>query len=296
MLKLGKLVLLGLASCLTGCAAIKHTSPILSIGSEPNNHRLIMIPAGRYQAGADGNRGNPRHNVELKQFWISDAETTNEQFSRFVRRTGYKTSAERRGYGMVALEGMLDWAWAETPVASWRWPHGPKGRSAASMPKHPVTQISGQDAEAYCRWVGGRLPTLDEWEIAARAGATTRWPWGDIYLPAKANIWNGEDHRRNTGLDGWCYTSPVRAFPPNAWGLYDVIGNVFEYCSDLPASFPASDSARLIAGRGGSWWCSANTCNFYNLEDIGTMARDGSLSNQGFRVVFDSNDMRQVDQ
>ena len=255
-----------------------------------------MIPAGRYQVGADENHGNPRHEIELKHFWISDAETTNEQFSRFVRQTGYKTDAERRGYGMVALEGMLDWAWAETPGASWRWPNGKKGRSAASMPAHPVTQISGQDAEAYCRWVGGRLPTLDEWEVAARAGAKTRWPWGNEFLPDKANIWNGEAHRHNTRLDGWCYTSPVRSFPPNAWGLYDVIGNVFEYCSDLPANLPASESTRLIAGRGGSWWCSANTCNFYNLEDIGTMARDGSLSNQGFRVVFDRNDIGKVEQ
>jgi len=280
-------ITLGIAASTAGCVTSSSRGPVFAFRAGPNEHRLIAISTGQYQVGADANRTNPRHTVQLHRFWISDAETTNDQFSRFVKATGYKTDAERRGYGMVALEGMMDWEWKEMPGACWRWPHGTNGPSAASLPHHPVTQISGNDAEAYCRWINGRLPTLDEWEVAARAGASTRWPWGDKYIPSKANIWNGLDHRHNTKLDGWCYTSPVRTFPPNAWGLYDVIGNVFEYCADLPVGFPTGDATRLIAGRGGSWWCSANTCNFYNLEDIGTMARDGSLSNQGFRVVFD---------
>ena len=134
-----------------------------------------------------------------------------------------------------------------------------------------MTQISGADAEAYSVWAGGRLPTLDEWEVAARAGALTRYPWGDQFDAKRANVWNGATHAHNTLEDGWLYTSPVRTFPPNAWGLYDVIGNVFQYCSGLPGNHDDGDKQRFVAGRGGSWWCSAGTCNFFNLVDIGMM-------------------------
>jgi formylglycine-generating enzyme required for sulfatase activity len=223
----------------------------------------------------------------LKGFRISDAETTNEQFSKFIRATGFITDAEKRGYGLVATEGMPDWAWDEVPGACWRLPMGPAGPKAEDMLNHPVTQISGADAEAYCRWVGGRLPSLDEWEVAARAGSLARWPWGEEFDPRRANVWNGESHLHNTREDGWVYTSPVRSFPPNAWGLYDVIGNVFEYCSGLPQPHKSGESKRLVSGRGGSWWCSAGSCNFFNLQDIGVMDRHGTLANQGFRVAFD---------
>lgn len=157
----------------------------------------------------------------------------------------------------------------------------------SGLANHPVTQISGADAAAYCKWIGGRLPTTDEWEVAARAGSLTRWPWGDNFDIHRANTWNGGDHRRNTREDGWVYTSPVRSFAPNSWGLYDVIGNVFEYCTASSLQFSGQKSHRLIFGRGGSWWCSAGTCNYFNLEDIGSMDRHGSLGNQGFRVVFE---------
>jgi formylglycine-generating enzyme len=283
---LATLAVLALIS-VSGCSSTPSLPKVSSTKSGLNGHRLISIAEGQYKVGVGGNAVNPERNIRLKQFWVSDAETTNEQFSRFVDTTGYRTDAERRGYGMVAIEGMLDWAWNEVIGASWRWPQGTNGPSAASLPTHPVTQISGADAEAYCKWVEGRLPTIDEWEVAARAGVETRWPWGNRYDASKANTWDGADHRHNTRLDGWLYTSPVRSFPANAWGLYDVIGNVFEYCAGLPAGLRTGADSRLIAGRGGSWWCSANTCNFYNLEDIGSMVREGSLSNQGFRVVFD---------
>lgn len=185
---------------------------------------------------------------------------------------------------MTFREGLPDWEWLSTPGAHWRHPFG--GESAAP-PDHPVTQISAADALAYCAWAGLRLPTLVEWEVAARAGSDARYPWGDELAPGgvpRANIWEGATHEKNDRTDGFVYTSPVRSFPPNAWGLFDVIGNVFEYSSDLgrDASGPRPD---LTAARGGSWWCSQGTCGFYNLVDIGSQNRNASLANQGFRVA-----------
>jgi len=260
-------------------------SALAATESGPNGHRLVVIPAGQYVLGEKEHATNPRHTGKLGAFRISDAETTTAQFAAFVTATNYVTDAERRGFGKVFREGMADWVWTNTPGAHWRRPSGPDGPEA--KPDHPVTQISGADAEAYCRWVKGRLPTCDEWEAAARAGARTRWPWGEKFIPGRANIWNGKTHKAETEADGFTYTAPVRSFPPNVWGLYDVIGNVFEYCADLPPPYHGRERI-LIAGRGGSWWCSAGTCSAFNLVDIGRMDRHGSLSNQGFRVVFDT--------
>jgi formylglycine-generating enzyme required for sulfatase activity len=269
-----------------GAASGAEKTPITE---GPNGHRLVTIAAGRYELGREGNPINLPHVARLRTYRIADAETTNEQFAAFVKATGYVTDAEKRKMGKTFREGMPDWAWNETEGAHWRRPFGPDGLKAEDAPTHPVTQISGEDAIAYCRWVGGRLPTLDEWEAAARAGAKTLYPWGDEYDRKRANIWNGKSHRAETADDGFVYTSPVRSFPPNAWGLYDVVGNVFEYCADLPEAYrePREHAARIISGRGGSWWCSAGTCHFYNLADIGRMDRHGSLANQGFRVVLD---------
>lgn len=253
----------------------------------PNEHVLVVAPAGEYQLGAAGVRTNPEHTAVLKAFAIAEAETTNAQFAAFVKATNYKSSAEKDG-GMVFQEGMKDWKWEKDASANWRRPFGEKGPKAEDQPAHPVTQISGADAASYCEWIGGRLPLLDEWEAAARGGAETKYPWGEDFDPKLANIWNGATHRADTKLDGFLYTAPVKSFAPNGWGLYDVIGNVFEYCSDLPPWMDPKDSRRLISGRGGSWWCSAGTCSFFNLQDIGSMDRQGSLANQGFRVVFDA--------
>ena len=253
----------------------------------PNSHRLVIVPAGEYSVGAKGAPVNPLRKVKLASFAICKAETTNAQFARFVESTGYVSDAEKRGFGKISLEGMPDWAWREIRGAHWRKPFGEEGKSWTELRDHPVTQISGADAEAYCQWLGARLPTLEEWEVAARAGAKTKYPWGDKFDAKRANIWNGDSHLKNTHDDGFVYTAPVKSFPPNGWGLHDVIGNVFEYCSGLPRDAKPGDEKRVIAGRGGSWWCSLNTCHFYNLVDIGRMDRNGSLANQGFRVVID---------
>jgi formylglycine-generating enzyme len=261
------------------------SAPVQEKGA--NQHLLIVVPAGEYQVGAKGFAPNPLRKIKLEAFAIAETETTNAQFAAFVKATSYRTSAEKRGFGLVTREGMADWAWESVKGANWQFPFGPNGVKAVDLPAHPVTQISGADAEAYCVWAGYRLPTLNEWEVAARAGANTIYPWGDQFQAKKANIWNGASHRKNQLLDGHLYTSPVKSFPANAWGLYDVVGNVFEYCSGLPPTLLTrkGQEKRLISGRGGSWWCSAGTCSYYNLRDIGTMDKQGSLANQGFRVV-----------
>lgn len=277
--------------CFWGVSHLEAQSSGPAPEAGPNAHKLIAIPAGEYQLGVDGNLYNPQHKIKIESFRISDAETTNAQFAAFVRATGYVTDAEKRGFGKIFREGMDEWVWTNCEGANWRMPFGPQSTKATEQPDHPVTQISGGDAEAYCKWVGGRLPTLDEWEVAARAGSAARWPWGAKFLPGRANIWNGKTHQKEVKGDGFLYTAPVRSFPPNAWGLYDVIGNVFEYCSNVPLPLNGSRD-RLSSARGGSWWCSEKTCDSFNLEVIGRMDKHGSLANQGFRVVFDKDKPR----
>ena len=251
-----------------------------------NGHRLILVPAGGFFVGQPQHLRNPQRQVKLKAFAIAEAETTNAQFAEFVAATGYVSAAEVLGFGKVALEGMADWEWEQIRGAHWRKPRGEDGPAWEEIPQHPVTQISAVDAEAYSRWIGARLPTLEEWEVAARAGAATLYPWGEEFDPLMANVWGGKTHVRNERSDGHIYTAPVKSFRANAWGLYDVIGNVFEYCHGVPRGAEPGDERRLIAGRGGSWWCSFGTCGFFNLIDIGTMDRRGSLSNQGFRIAL----------
>jgi formylglycine-generating enzyme len=256
--------------------------------SPPNGHVLVAVPAGTYRVGAEGHEWNPLRRVTVAAFEIAATETTNAQFARFVEATGFVTDAERAGFGMVFEEGMIDWQWRRTPGACWRRPFGDERFAAATHPDNPVTQISAADAAAYCAWAGTRLPTVEEWEIAARAGAETRYPWGDELAPggkAMANIWTGTSHLRSDDLDGFTYLAPVASFPPNRWGLFDVCGNVFEYCAGGVESKNPADATHLTTARGGSWWCSANTCSAYNLVDIGQMDRNGSFANQGFRVA-----------
>lgn len=277
-------------SIVTCAAGLLSAGPTLAAETKagPNHHLLVQVAAGTYSLGSPGHKLNPPHPFTTAGFLISDAETTNEQFAAFVAATGYRTQAEKNGWSLTGGEGSAEWEWKHTDGANWRFPFGPGGPEAAKLPQHPVTQICGDDARAYCKWIGGRLPTLHEWETAARAGAKTRYPWGETLQPKLTNIWNGKNHLKNTREDGFVLTSPVRTYPPNAWGLHDVIGNVFEYCEGHPSWMTTKDAERRICGRGGSWWCSSDSCDFYNLIDTGSMIRNASLPNQGFRVVFDA--------
>jgi formylglycine-generating enzyme len=252
-----------------------------------HGHEVVRISAGIYPLGDASHKLNKPHRQQTSGFAIAVTETTNAQFAAFIAATGYRTHAERNGWSLIGGEGSAEWEWRRQEGADWRHPFGPDGPAAADLPQHPVTQISGEDARAYCRWAGGRLPSIDEWEIASRAGAQTAYPWGKNFQPKLANTWNGKDHLKNTREDGYVLTAPVRSYPPNAWGIYDVIGNVFEYCEGHPPWMSAADAKRRICGRGGSWWCSSGCCGFHNLLDMGSMIKTASLPNQGFRVVFD---------
>lgn len=254
---------------------------------EPNGHHLVHVPAGEYTLGSPEHKLNRPHRFKTLGFRVADAETTNAQFAEFVKASCYRTLAERAGWSLSGGEGSAEWEWKRVQGADWKHPFGVDGPAAEKLPDHPVTQISGEDARAYCRWIGGRLPTLDEWETVARAGSTTAYPWGAQFSIKACNIWNGASHLKNTREDGYVLTSPVRSFPPNAWGLYDVIGNVFEYCEGSPPWMTSDLVKTKICGRGGSWWCSSHSCDFFNLLDIGSMTKTASLPNQGFRVVFD---------
>ena len=150
---------------------------------------------------------------------------------------------------------------------------------------HPVTCISFRDALAYCNWKKVRLPTLDEWEIACRAGNANTYFWGNEQqkIHQYGNIWRGKNHLAADVSEDFIYTAPVAHYKPNAWNLYDMYGNVFEFCSDRPQKL--IDNPTIACARGGSWWCSEKSCNSFNSTDIGRVSKIASFSNLGFRVV-----------
>lgn len=244
----------------------------------------VLVPKGEYQVGKKQHTLNPLRRVNTDSFYIAACETTNRQFAAFVAATGYVTDAEKRHDALVFVPGLAEFEWNNDSSACWRFPNGVSMGGIENKMEHPVTCISYTDAMAYCAWAGVRLPTLNEWEIASRAGATTDYFFGakNTNIARYANIWHGRDHLQADSSDGYMYTAPVGSFQPNAWGLYDVYGNVFEFCSGkvLP-----NESATLAHARGGSWWCSQASCSFFNSADIGRVNKRASFSNQGFRVV-----------
>lgn len=246
---------------------------------------FVQIPGGTYWLGGKVDQLNPLRQVKHPGFEIAATELTNAEFSAFVAATGYRTDAERSGNAMVFEPGLAEFKWMSDSTAYWRFPNGKSRGGISDKPDHPVTTISYADAEAYCRWAGVRLPTLDEWEIASRAGARTTYFWGNDKneIGKYANIWHGRDHLVADNSDGYLYTAPVGSFKPNGYGLYDIYGNVFEFCSGNLKSDPKN--RKIVHSRGGSWWCSRNSCGYFNSLDIGRVNPHAAFSNQGFRVV-----------
>jgi sulfatase modifying factor 1 len=295
---------------------------------------MVWIPGGTFWMGCDGcgmPDALPMHLVSVDGFWMDHTPVTNAEFEKFVKETGYVTVAERDlnpsdypgvpkdkllpGSAVFAatgeavpLDNPLRW-WRYVPGASWKEPEGP-GSSIRRRGDHPVVHVAYDDVVAYAKWAGKRLPTEAEFEFAARGGLDrNRYPWGNDLTPRKkaaANIWQGQFPARDRGEDGYTGTSPVTAFPPNGFGLYDVGGNVWQWCSDWyrpdyyaqlangvahnpggPAdSFdPDEPGAAKRVIRGGSYLCTDQYCARYLVGSRGKSEVRSSTSNLGFRLV-----------
>ncbi|MEO7111310.1 MAG: SUMF1/EgtB/PvdO family nonheme iron enzyme [Polyangiaceae bacterium] len=273
---------------------------------------MVRIPAGRFVQGHDSAvhaDEAPAHIVDISTFDIDATLVMRKDFSSFVDATHYVTTAEKLGAGIGSQEGMGDWAWERMPHGSWRRPFRDENADTRAFlaDDAPVVMVSWDDANAYCTHFGKRLPTEAEWEYAMRAGSTgTRYPWGNdpkIDGTYRLNFWQGSSHRENLRSDGFVYVSPVRAFPPNAWGIYDAVGNVWQWTADFYAADaygaaashkkndePVLDPTGPSAGqervlRGGSWWCGACTCEGNGLFYRGKADPAAPFNNNGFRCA-----------
>lgn len=291
-------------------------APRLAMGAGTHLIDQAPIPAGTFVMGdSSGDRNaadgeTPLHEVMLTAFHIDVTPVTNADFAHFVDATGYRTEAEVFGDSAVfhlavqAPEADVLGASVGTPWwwrvkgADWRHPGG-RDSSIVGLDEHPVVHVTWNDAQAYCAWAERRLPTEAEWEYASRGGLDGRkYPWGDEDVDAggwRANIWQGEFPRTNTCADGFLTTAPVRTFTPNGYGLWQTVGNVWEWCSDWfsprtysPAGVtnpqgPARGSARVL--RGGSYLCHNSYCNRYRNSARSQNTPDSSMGNAGFRTV-----------
>jgi sulfatase modifying factor 1 len=297
----------------------------------PAPEGMVWVPGGTFWMGGDDASmadAKPVHEVSVSGFWMDKTEITNRQFARFVKETAYITIAERQPdpsdfpgasieklvpgsivftppAGRVSLDDPLIW-WRYVPGASWRHPDGPES-TIDGKDTYPVVHICWFDAVAYANWAGKRLPTEAEWELAARGGKSrNRFVWGDQLLPGgkwQANIWEGHFPDQNSGDDGFARTAPVATFPPNGFGLYDIAGNVWEWCADWyrpgyePRDFhdptgptssydPDEPGAKKRVQRGGSFLCSDQYCTRYLPGARGKGAVDSGASHVGFRCVI----------
>ena len=280
---------------------------------------MIELQGGTFLMGSNGpetwkaDAEGPVRKVTLKPFLIDAHTVTNEQFQEFVNATNYKTDAENFDWSFV-FSGLLTqrkirhrphpqnpW-WLGVPGASWKNPTGP-GSHIKKILDHPVTHVSWNDAQAYASWAGKELPTEAQWEYAARGGLQARlYPWGDELHPHgeyRCNIWQGHFPNNNTCKDGYFGTAPAISFPPNQFGLYNMIGNVWEWCSDWWStrfdsstiannpSGPPTGSEKVI--RGGSYLCHHSYCNRYRNSARTKNTPDTSIGNIGFRCVRNKN-------
>ncbi|TDL37278.1 formylglycine-generating enzyme family protein [Arthrobacter nitrophenolicus] len=294
-------------------------------------HRIeqAIVPALTFGMGdsqGDENRGDgetPVHQVTLESFSIDATSVTNNDFARFVEATGYRTEAEAWGFSAVfhlavaapeedimGFPAGTPW-WRGVKGADWRHPGG-RHSGIDGLGDHPVVHVSWNDAGAYCQWAGRALPTEAQWEAASRGGLDgARFPWGDdphgdasFPLPTtkprageswRMNIWQGTFPAQNTCQDGFLTTAPVRSFEPNAYGLWQTIGNVWEWCADWwspgyyrisPATDPRGpDSGQVRVMRGGSYLCHDSYCNRYRNSARSSNTPDSSMGNAGFRTV-----------
>ena len=324
----------------------------------PPTSGMALIPGGSFIMGSDADYAyaneKPAHRVEVKPFFMDTKPVTNAEFAKFVEETGYVTVAERPvdweelkkqvppgtpkppdemlapgslvfrpTSGPVDLRDMSQW-WVWTTGASWRHPEGPDS-TIEGRENHPVVQIAYEDAQAYAQWAGKRLPTEAEWEFAARGGLESkRYAWGDEEHPDgqfMVNRWTGEFPYRNDGKDGFVGTSPVGTFSANSYGLYDMGGNVWNWCSDLyradtfaarvgdekaccdprgpltaagetvtpgDPSPPTVPGAERRVTKGGSFLCHPAYCESYRPSARRGTPPDTGSSHVGFRCAMDA--------
>ncbi len=285
---------------------VKHEAPSAmipvsnhsTIQKEADNilQEMVFIKGGDFVMGTKEGlpHEGPVHKITVPSFWIDQHEVTVAQFSEFVSATGYQTEAEQ--YGWSGVFDVAAGAWMKKDGADWR---RPDGRLPAASLKEPVTQVSWNDAMAYAKWAKKRLPTEAEFEFAARGGLDAKkYAWGDELRPHGkylANYWQGTFPQRDLGEDGFIGRAPVKSFPPNGYGLYDMMGNVWEWCADwfsedyyqtspaLNPRGPSEGQDRVI--RGGSWLCSENYCTGYRVAARNHSAPDSGLNNLGFRCA-----------
>ncbi|SFW59065.1 Formylglycine-generating enzyme, required for sulfatase activity, contains SUMF1/FGE domain [Sinomicrobium oceani] len=310
---------------------------------------MVRIEGGTFLMGARDNKGRadeyPVHKVKISSFYMDKTQVTNAQFQKFVEATGYITTAERdvswdeikqqlplgtpKPADSLLLAAALVFKKTEVPVpldnpskwwdwkrgANWKHPQGPES-SIEGKENYPVVQISWHDAKAYAKWAGKRLPTEAEWEYAARGGMEGNiYPWGNeepYQGEPKANIWDGVFPYHNTEYDGYPALAPVKSFEPNGFGLYDMAGNVWEWCEDNygeeyyysvadrlsynPKGPSESFSSyqphkNLKVVRGGSFMCNASYCSGYRVSARMMSSPDTGLENTGFRCVADIKDL-----
>jgi formylglycine-generating enzyme required for sulfatase activity len=306
---------------------------------------MVLIPGGSFFMGTNELEAyaveRPAVKREVASFWMDETEVTNAQFAAFVEATGYVTVAERPvdweelkkqlppgtpkpsdeelqpgslvfspPSHPVPLHDISQW-WKWVSGASWKHPEGP-GSTIQGKEDHPVVHIAYEDAAAYAKWAGKRLPTETEWEYAAKAGRVhQRYAWGDEFKPSgmfMANTFQGKFPNQNIAEDGFSGTAPVKSFPPNGFGLYDMIGNVWELTSDwydaikfnrIAGNAPALDSSINLCYnpsnpyamekviKGGSYLCADDYCINYRPSARHSQAYDSGTSNIGFRCVKD---------
>ncbi len=326
--------------CDNGIAAVRRVSAAAApsyrkSGASPTEG-MVWIAPGEFWMGSEHGESRdsrPEHRVYVDGFWMDSTDVTNAQFERFVRATGYVTVAERKPTAEefpnapreklvpgsvvfsppadgVSLNDYTAW-WAWVPGADWRHPEGPKS-NIIGKERHPVVQVAWADAQAYARWAGKRLPTEAEWEFAARGGLDRQpYVWGSEFKPKgafQANTFQGHFPDHNSAEDGYAGTSPVKSFPPNRYGLYDMAGNVWQWCADWyradyyaqlakagapvrnpqgpPDSFDPDDPG--IAKRvqkGGSFLCTDQYCSRYMPGTRGKGEPGTATNHAGFRCV-----------
>jgi len=322
-------------------AGTSQTTPLKT--GKVTHTGMVWIEGGEFRMGAADAEGRqdeyPLHPVKVDGFWMDASEVTNAQFASFVEATGYVTTAERAPVWeeikkqlppgtpkppdsvlvaaslvfappvhAVSLQDARQW-WSWKKGADWRHPQGP-GSSVVGKETLPVVHVSWEDAAAYAAWAGKRLPTEAEWEFAARGGADSQpYPWGAEAIERgkpKANTWQGQFPNQNNRWDKYSGLAPVSSFSPNAYGLYDMAGNVWEWCADWyaptyynsspdkymanpngPASSfdPMEPTVPKRVMRGGSFMCHASYCKGYRVSARMKSSPDTGLENTGFRCV-----------